>query len=146
MTEMQVQDRVVSNDGQSESGMTRVTRTTADPVTGLATQQTSTFAWSGRPLLGRMVELAIGIVAVFLAFDFIFHAAGAADVGFGAFIFTVGTALAAPFAGIFKVTYATSGTLIVWADVLAMVVYAIAAVIVVKLIAMGSGQRARRGA
>jgi len=60
------------------------------------------------------------------------------------FIFTIGGALAAPFAGIFRTTYATPGTLIIWADVLAVVVYAIAAVIVVKLVSMGTDQHARR--
>jgi len=93
-----------------------------------------------------MVGLAAGIVSLFLAFDFIFHAAGAANVGFGAFIFTVGEALAAPFAGIFKTTYTTPGTLIIWADALAIVVYAIAAVIVVKVVSMGTDQYARRSA
>ena len=134
---MQEQDRVVSNDGQNYRGVTSTTQTTSDPVTGAATRRSSTWAWSGRPLAARLVGLAAGIV-------FIFHAAGAANVGFGAFIFTIGGALAAPFAGIFKTTYATPGTLIIWADVLAVVVYAIAAVIVVKLVSMGTDQHARR--
>jgi uncharacterized membrane protein len=146
VADTQEQDRVVTNDGHGESGVTRVTQTTADPVTGMATRRSSTSTWSGSPLGARIVELAIGIVALFLAFDFIFHAAGAANVGFGAFIFAVGTALAAPFAGIFKVTYTTPGTLFIWADVLALVVYAIAAWIVVKLVSMSSEQRAKRAA
>jgi hypothetical protein len=141
---MQEQDRVVSNDGQNYRGVTSTTQTTSDPVTGAATRRSSTWAWSGRPLAARLVGLAAGIVFIFLGFDFIFHAAGAANVGFGAFIFTIGGALAAPFAGIFKTTYATPGTLIIWADVLAVVVYAIAAVIVVKLVSMGTDQHARR--
>ncbi len=141
---MQVQDRVVSNDGQNYRGVTSTTQTTSDPVTGAATRRSSTRAWSGRPLAARIVGLAAGIVLIFLGFDFSFHAAGAANVGFGAFIYTIGGALAAPFAGIFKTAYTTSGTLIVWADLLAVVVYAIAAVIVVKMVSMGTDQRARR--
>ena len=144
MTDMQAQERVVSNDGQDYSGVTSTTQTTSDPATGTATRRSSTWAWSGRPLANRIVGLAAGIVFIFLGFDFIFHAAGAANVGFGAFIFTIGGALAAPFAGIFRTTYATPGTLIIWADVLAVVVYAVAAAIVVKVVSMGTDQHARR--
>jgi hypothetical protein len=141
---MQVQDRVVSNDGQTYSGVTSTTQTTSDPYTGAATRRTSTSSWSGRPLAARIVGLAAGIVFILLGFDFIFHAAGAADVGFGAFIYGIGGALAAPFAGIFRTSLTAPGTLIVWADVLAVVVYAIAAAIVVKVVSMGADQRARR--
>ncbi|MGA9113367.1 MAG: hypothetical protein WB802_06160 [Candidatus Dormiibacterota bacterium] len=144
MTDMQVQERLVSNDGQDYRGVTSTTQTTSDPVTGVATRRSSTRAWSGRPLVARIVGLAAGIVFIFLGFDFIFRAAGAADVGFGAFVYTIGGALAAPFAGIFKTASTTSGTVIVWADILAVVVYAIAAVIVAKVVSMSSDQRARR--
>jgi hypothetical protein len=68
--------------------------------------------------------------------DFVFHATGANNVGFGAFVFSVGTFLAAPFAGIFKTTYAAHGNLIIWADVLAMVIYAVIAVVIVKVVAI----------
>lgn len=144
MTDMQVQERVVSNDGQDYRGVTSTTQTTSDPATGAATRRTSTSSWSGRPLANRIVGLAAGIVFIFLGFDFIFHAAGAADIGFGAFIYAIGGALAAPFAGIFRTSLTAPGTLIVWADILAVVVYAIAAVIVVKVLSMGTDQRARR--
>ena len=56
----------------------------------------------------------------------------------------IGGALAAPFAGIFKTASTTSGTVIVWADILAVVVYAIAATIVAKVVSMSTDQRARR--
>ncbi|MGD0044954.1 MAG: hypothetical protein ABSE84_31910, partial [Isosphaeraceae bacterium] len=84
MADMQVQEQVVNNDGHDYRGVTSTTRTTSDPVTGAATQLSSTWAWSGRPLAARIVGLAAGIVFIFLGFDFIFHAAGAANVGFGA--------------------------------------------------------------
>jgi len=144
VADMQVQERVVSNDGHDYRGVTSTTRTASDLVTGVATRRSSTRAWWGRPLAARIVRLAAGIVFIFLGFDFIFHAAGAANIGFGAFIYTIGGALAAPFAGIFKTTHATPGTLIVWADVLAVVVYVIAATIVAKVVSMGTDQRARR--
>lgn len=143
MSDTQMQDRVVGNDGQTYSGVTSTTRTTSDPLTGAATSRSSTVSWSGRPLASRIVGLAAGIVFLFLAFDFIFHAAGAADVGFAAFIFAIGGALAAPFAGIFKTTLTTPGTLIVWADLLAFAVYAIAAAIVIKVISMGTDEHTR---
>jgi hypothetical protein len=144
LTDMQVQDRVATNDGQNYRGMTSTTQTTSDPITGTATRRSSTRAWSGRPLAARIVGLAVGIVVIFLGLDFIFHATGAANVGFGAFIFTIGAALAAPFAGIFKTTSTTAGTQIIWADALAVAVYAIAAAIVMKVVSIGTDQHARR--
>ena len=57
-------------------------------------------------------------------------------MGFGAFVFSVGTFLAAPFAGIFNTTHAAQGNLIIWADVLAMVIYALLAVAIVKVVGM----------
>ena len=139
VADMQVQERVVSNDGHDYRGVTSTTQTASDLVTGVATRRSSTRAWWGRPLAARIDGLAAGIV-------FIFRAAGAADVGFGAFVYTIGGALAAPFAGIFKTASTTSGTVIVWADILAVVVYAIAAVIVAKVVSMSTDQRARRSA
>ena len=146
MVDTHVQDRVVSNDGPTYSGVTSTTQTTSDPVTGAAVSRSSTLSWSGRPLAFRLVGLAAAIVFIFLGFDFIFHAAGAANVGFAAFIFGIGGALAAPFAGIFRTTLTAPGTLIVWADVLAVVVYAIAAAIVLKVISMSTDERARKTA
>jgi hypothetical protein len=66
--------------------------------------------------------------------------------GFGAFIHTIGGALAAPFSGIFRTTSTTPGALFVWAEVLAVAVYAIAAMVVAKVVSMGVDQRARRSA
>jgi len=143
---MQTQERVVSSEGQDYRGVTSTTRTTSDPATGVATRRSSTQAWSGRPLAARIIGLAAGIVFIFLGFDFIFHAAGAADVGFAAFIFGIGGALAAPFSGIFRAVSTGSGTFIAWADVLALVVYAIAAAIVIKVISMTNDERARKTA
>jgi hypothetical protein len=144
VADTQERDRVVSNDGQNYSGVTSTTQTTSDPLTGAAVSRSSTLSWSGRPLANRIVALAAGIVFLFLGFDFIFHAAGATNVGFAAFVFAIGGALAAPFAGIFKTTLTTPGTLIVWADILAFVVYAIAAAIVIKVISMTTDERARK--
>ena len=146
MADSHVQDRVVCNDGPTYSGVTSTTQTTSDPVTGAAVRRSSTLSWSGRPLASRIVALAAGIVFLFLGFDFVFHAAGAANGGFGAFIYGIGGARAAPFAGIFRTTLTAPGTLIVWADILAFVVYAIAAAIVLKVISMSTDERARKTA
>ena len=140
MTDMQTRDQAVSIDGQSQSGVTSTTQTTADPVTGASMRRSTTRAWSGTSPAVGIVWLLAGIVLAFLALDFVFHATGASNVGFGAFVFSVGTFLAAPFAGIFKTTYAGHGNLILWADVLAMVIYALLAVVIVKVVAMAAAR------
>jgi hypothetical protein len=140
MTDMQTRDQAVSTDGQSQSGVTSTTQTTADPVTGASMRRSTTRAWSGTSPAVGIVWLLAGIVLAFLALDFIFHATGANNVGFAAFVFSVGTFLAAPFAGIFKTTYAAHGNLIIWADVLAMVIYALLAVVIVKVVAMATAR------
>jgi hypothetical protein len=91
------------------------------------------------------VWLLAGIVLAFLALDFVFHATGANNVGFAAFIFSVGKFLAAPFAGIFNTTYAAHGNLLIWADVLAMVIYALVAAVIVKVVAMATARSSTRG-
>jgi hypothetical protein len=142
MTDMQTQDQAVTNYGPNQSGVNRTTQTTADPVTGASTRTSTTRAWSGKSPGVEFVWLIGGIVIAFLALDFIFHASGANNVGFAAFVFAVGKALAAPFAGIFNTTYAAHGNLVVWADVLAMVIYALAAAVVAKLVTMAMARSA----
>jgi len=136
MTDIQTRDQAVSTDGQSQSGVNSTTQTAADPVTGASMRRSTTRAWSGRSPGVEIVWLVAGVVLAFLALDFIFHASGANNVGFATFVFSVGTFLAAPFAGIFKTTYAAHGNLIIWADVLAMVLYALLAVAIVKVVGM----------
>jgi hypothetical protein len=144
MTDMQTQDESVTNDGPNQSGVNRTTQTIADPVTGTTTRRSTTRAWSGRAPGVEFVWLIAGIVIAFLALDFIFHATGANDVGFAAFVFSVGKALAAPFAGIFATTYAAHGNLVIWADVLAIVIYALAAAVVAKVVTMLVARNAPR--
>jgi hypothetical protein len=144
MTDMHTQDQAVTNEGPNQSGVSRTTQTTADPVTGTSTSRSTTRAWSGKAPGVELVWLIAGIVIVFLALDFIFHATGANDVGFAAFVFSVGKALAAPFAGIFATTYAAHGNLVIWADVLAIVIYALAAAAVVKIVTMAVARNANK--
>jgi hypothetical protein len=143
MTDMQ-RDQAVSNEGPNQSGVSRATETTADPVTGTSTRRSTTRAWSGRAPGVEFVWLIAGIVIAFLALDFIFHATGANDVGFAAFVFSVGKALAAPFAGIFATTYAAHGNLVIWADVLAIVIYGLAAAVVAKVVTMAMARNASK--
>ena len=144
MIDTQVQDRVETGDGQSYRGVTRTTQTTADPITGAATRRSSTRTWSGQSPLVGIIGLMAAVAIVLVALDFIFHATGAANVGFGAFIFSAGTFLASPFTGIFKATQASTGGVIVWADIMAIVVYAFVAGVLSKLASMAAGSRAKR--
>jgi hypothetical protein len=142
MTDMQSRDQAVTSDGSNQTGVNRTTQTFADPATGASTSRTTTRVWSGRSPGVEFVWLIAGIVIAFLALDFIFHATGANDVGFAAFVFSVGKALAAPFAGIFKTTYAGHGNLVIWADVLAMVIYALIAGVIAKVVTMAMARSA----
>ena len=142
MTDMQTQDQAVTNYGSNRTGVNTTTETIADPATGASVRRSRTSVWSGRSPGIEVVWLIAGIVVAFLAIDFIFHAAGANDVGFAAFVFAVGKALASPFAGIFKTATAARGNLIVWADVLAMVIYVLAAAVIVKVVALISARSA----
>jgi hypothetical protein len=142
MTDVQSRDQAVTNDGSNQTGVNRTTQTFADPATGASTSRTTTRVWSGRSPGVEFVWLIAGIVIAFLALDFIFHAAGANDVGFAAFVFSVGKALAAPFSGIFKTTYASHGNLVIWADVLAMVIYALIAGVIAKVVTMAMARSA----
>jgi hypothetical protein len=136
MTDTQIEDQSVTSYGPNRTGVNTTTQTAADPATGARVRRSTTSVWSGRSPGVEVVWLIAGIVIAFLALDFIFHAAGANDVGFASFVFGVGKALAAPFAGIFTTAYAARGNLIVWADVLAMVIYALAAAVVVKVVTL----------
>jgi hypothetical protein len=144
MTDMQSSDQVVSDYGSEQRGVNTTSQAVADPVTGATTRRTTTRAWSGRSPGVEFVWLIVGIVVAFLAFDFVLHATGANSVGFAAFVFSVGKALAAPFAGIFKTTYATRGSLLIWADVLAMFVYALLGVVITKVVMMATARGATR--
>jgi hypothetical protein len=142
MTDTQIEDQSVTSYGSNRTGVNTTTQTAADPATGASVRRSTTSVWSGRSPGVEFVWLIAGIVVVFLALDFIFHAAGANNVGFASFVFSVGKVLAAPFAGIFKTATAARGNLIVWADVLAMVIYLLAAAVIVKVVTLISARSA----
>jgi hypothetical protein len=125
MTDMQTQDQAVTNYGSNRTGVNTTTETIADPATGASVRRSRTSVWSGRSPGIEVVWLIAGIVVAFLAI-----------------VFAVGKALASPFAGIFKTATAARGNLIVWADVLAMVIYVLAAAVIVKVVTLISARSA----
>ena len=137
MDTKQTLDQTTNNDGETYSGVRKTSSIVTDPATGTNVRQTNTQIWSGRNSGREIIWLCAGIVLAFLALDFILHAAGATSVGFAAVIFGVGSALAVPFSGILK-TASSGGNVVIWADVIAMVVYAIMAGIVAKIVTIAS--------
>ena len=86
MTEMQTEDQSVTDYGSNRSGVNTTTQTVADPATGASVRRSRTAVWSGKSPGVEFVWLIAGIVVAFLALDFIFHASGANNVGFAAFV------------------------------------------------------------
>ena len=74
-------------------------QTLVDPHTGSTTVARRTSMWSGRDLALDLLWFVMGVIALFLAGDFIFHLAGANDIGFVKFVYSVGGWFAKPFAG-----------------------------------------------
>jgi hypothetical protein len=89
----------------------------------------------------QLVWLIVGVVDMILALDFIFKAANANNTGFAHYIFRLGGWLAAPFNGIFNTSTAANGTIFRWADVLAVVIYSIAAWIITRLVRISATPR-----
>ncbi len=96
--------------------------------------------------LRQLVWLACGVVDAILALDFVFKLMGANAIGFVLFIGNVAGALAAPFRGILATTVTPGAHVAYWPDVVAVIVYAIAAWIVVVLIGIVATPRAVRSA
>jgi hypothetical protein len=84
--------------------------------------------------LGQLVWLAGGVVAVILALDFVFKLVAANSIGFVGLIANLGGSLSAPFRGILSTTITPGAHVTYWPDLAAIVVYAVAAWIVVSLI------------
>ncbi|MGH7721626.1 MAG: hypothetical protein ACRENL_02170 [Candidatus Dormibacteria bacterium] len=83
----------------------------------------------------QLIWLIAGVVDIILALDFIFRAVNANNTGFAHYIYRLGGWLAAPFAGIFNSSTVANGTTVYrWSDVLAVVIYTVAAWILAKLV------------
>jgi len=131
MMEPEVEEReeTVTTAGPAQSGQT-VTRTS------------STVAPAGFRAK-NLVWLAAGVVDAILALDFVFKIAGSADVGFVSFIWSIASPLSAPFRGVLASTVST-GHYAYWPDIAGIVVYTIAAWIVVALIGILAAPRPAR--
>jgi hypothetical protein len=125
--EVSEREEAVTRVGPSGSGERTVTRTT------------STVAPMGFRLKST-VWLAVGVVDVILALDFIFKLLASANVGFVGFISSVAGALSSPFRGVLTSSVST-GHYAYWADVVGIVVYLVAAGVVVGLIGIMSARR-----
>jgi len=145
VTDLQVQDRVAGNGGQSEHGATQRAPAAANPPTQVAIRRSSPSTFSGRSLI-RLVELAVIVTLACLTLDFVFHATGALNVGVAGVAYSTGSFLAAPFVGILRTTAATPGNLFVWTDLVAMGVYAAAAIVLSILVAKVAGSVVKRTA
>ena len=118
----------------AETPATRAVAPVASATT-TRTSSSSTATYSGAGRIAAVVWLIVGVVDVILALDFIFRAAGGANTGFAHYVYRIGGWLAAPFDGIFRNTALVNGsTFIRWADVLAVAIYSLAALAVVRLI------------
>lgn len=89
----------------------------------------------------QLVWLIAAVVDIILALDFIFRALKASNTGFVSFIYSIGGPLAAPFDGIFGNTVTNGQYTLRWSDVVAIVIYSIAAWIVVKLVRIATAPR-----
>jgi hypothetical protein len=132
MMEPEVEEReeTMTTVGPTQSGQQTVTRTS------------STVAPAGFRAK-NLVWLAAGIVDAILALDFVFKIAGSADVGFVSFIWSIASPLSAPFRGVLASTVST-GHYAYWPDIAGIVVYSIAAWIVVALIGIMTAPRPTR--
>jgi len=85
----------------------------------------------------QIVYYILGILEVLLAFRFVLKLLGAnSGAGFTSFIYGITYVFAAPFINVFKLTQ-VSGNIFEWTTLLAMLVYWIVAMGVIKLFLMG---------
>jgi hypothetical protein len=88
----------------------------------------------------QTVWFLLSVVEAFIGLRVVFRAAAAADTGFVSFIYGVSAALVAPFRGI-TTDYANRGNVVEIGSIIAMVVYLIAAYLVVKLVRIVTAPR-----
>ncbi|MHB8395547.1 MAG: hypothetical protein ACYDC5_13870 [Candidatus Dormibacteria bacterium] len=91
--------------------------------------------------LRQLVWLAAGVVDAILALDFLFKIIGATSIGFVSFIGTLASGLSAPFRGILPTAVTAGAHVAFWPDVVAIIVFGLAAWIVVALIGIVAAPR-----
>ncbi len=85
----------------------------------------------------QIVWYILGLIEVLLLFRFVLKLLGAnPNAGFSSFIYGVTHVFAAPFISVFRVT-AVQGSIFEWTTLLAMLVYWIIAIGIIKLFLMG---------
>ena len=85
----------------------------------------------------QIVWYILGFIEVILLFRFVLKLLGAnPDAGFSQFIYKITYIFANPFISVFRTSYA-SGSVFEWTSLLAMVVYWVIAMGIIKLFVMG---------
>jgi hypothetical protein len=85
----------------------------------------------------QIVWYILGLIEIFLLFRFVLKFLGAnPGAGFTHFVYGVTYVFAAPFISVFRVTY-VEGNIFEWTTLLAMLVYWIIAIGIIKLFLMG---------
>ncbi len=85
----------------------------------------------------QIIWYLLGLIEILLAFRFVLKLLGAnPDAGFTSFIYGVTYIFAAPFISVFRLS-SVAGSIFEWTTVLAMLVYWIIAMGLVKLLIMG---------
>ncbi len=85
----------------------------------------------------QIVYYILGIIEILLAFRFVLKLLGAnPGAGFTSFIYGATYVFAAPFLNVFRITY-VEGSIFEWTTILAMFVYWIIAMGIIKLFVMG---------
>lgn len=127
---------------REEQTTTRVSRAPGEQeeTTFHSTTPVTTPAFQAR----QLIWLAAGVVDAILVLDFVFKVIGAGSVGFVAFIANLATALSAPFHGVLATSLSGAGHVAYWPDLAGIVVYSIAAWIVVALVGIAAAPRARQ--
>ena len=126
MAEQIRQEREVDSDGLATSKTTRVVDDSVPATTDRA-DSTETAA--------RVVWFIAGVLLVLLAFRFVFILLGAnPGNGFVDFIYSVSHPFASPFFGIFGYTQTLGNAKVEWSTLVAMLVYALVAYGIARLI------------
>lgn len=86
----------------------------------------------------QVVWYILGIIEAFLAFRFVLKLLGANPAaGFTSFVYGITYIFAAPFLSVFQSSHIVSGSVFEWTTLLAMFVYWIIAIAIIKLFLMG---------
>jgi len=94
--------------------------------------------------MGELILLSVAIVDAFLALDFVFRATAVSQDGFVSVVGHVGGALASPFGGIFRPGVPQVGHTTFWAALLALAIYTVAALVLLRLIHLLTSPLRRR--